>query len=297
MKILFLIRVRENGEIKRGDFRDIISRLKQRGDETEIYDTATGSHYKVDSEGTTELLSSAGLTQKNKAALFAARLVALRSFSVRNRRRYDVAHFCYIREEFLILAGTVLKIASTNIATVFGADLGKRNMIKKIFTSFIYKADIITVTGTNGRDLLKQHFNFPRIKGRVVQLPLPSLILKEISFSGVTKSEAKKRLGFSEDDFIVVCGSVLSPNEQYEKWVPLLKKCLTEGVRTVFLFPFSYGDFSLLGTYRELISENIPVENYKVYTGWMDNESTALIRLATDVLINLRKTDQFAGII
>jgi|WetSurMetagenome_2_1015567.scaffolds.fasta_scaffold05096_3 hypothetical protein len=297
MKILFFIRVNENGEIKRSDFKDIIGRMRINGDEIDIYDTATAIHFNVMEGGRLEKLSLGRLIKNWKPALFASRLIALYRFSKKNRYKYDVAQFCYIREEFLMLSMTLLKIASINIITVFGADVGQRNLIKKIFTRFIYSADIITITSSNGRDFLKKYFRYSMLEDCIVQLPLPSMILKEIAISGLTKSEAKKRLGFSKDNCIVVCGSVLSPNEQYEKWVPLLKKCVTEEEKVVFVFPFSYGNFNLLEGYQNLIKESLPSKNYTIFTGWANNEDTTMLRIATDILINLRKNDQFAGII
>jgi len=295
--MLFFIRVSEAGEIKRSDLKDIIIRLIQKGDTVDIYDTATATHYKVEAKGILKTQASGRIIKKSKPALFISRVSALYWFSKRNRKKYDVAHFCYIREEFLILSGSVLKVAGMNIATVFGADVGQRNLVKKCFKQFIYDVDIVTITGTNGRDLLKKYFRYKELVDHIVQLPLPSVIMKAISVSGLNKGRAKQKLGFREDDCVVVCGSVLSANEQYEHWIPVLKNCLGEKEGLVFVFPFSYGDKNLLAGYSKLIEENIPSGNFKILSGWMTVEDTAVLRMATDILISLRKNDQFAGII
>jgi len=65
----------------------------------------------------------------------------------------------------------------------------------------------------------------------------------------------------------------------------------------VFVFPFTYGDFSLFDEYKKLIERHIPAGNFKILTGWMDDSDVVRLRKATDILVNLRKTDQFAGII
>ena len=297
MKILFFIRVNEDGVIKRNDFRDIIAGLCRRGDDVEIYDTATSSHFRVRDDGSTDLISGRERKFRLKPLLLIYRLLNLYLFSAKNAHRYDISHFCYIREEFLILPRSLKKVALRNIITVFGSDVGKRNMIKRLFKRFVYNADIITITATNGRALLMKHFRYRKIEDRIIQLPLPLLIMKEISSSELSKKEAKTMMGFNPDDLIVVCGSVLSPNEQYEKWVPLLNAQPCKDRNIVFVFPFTYGDFSLFDEYKKLIERHIPAGNFKILTGWMDDSDVVRLRKATDILVNLRKTDQFAGII
>jgi glycosyltransferase involved in cell wall biosynthesis len=297
MKILFFLRTTTNNEIKRSDFRDIALRLKKKGDEVHVYDTATGINFRVEDDGKLSMLSESKPVSARGIFAVIARLSGLWSFTLKNRGRYDVAHFCYIREEFLILWFVVLKVARKNIATVYGADVGQRNIIKKYFKRFLYHVDIITITGTNGRDLLKKHFNFERLSRKVVLLPLPSRIIKEISDKGKSKAEAKEKLGLSKDEILVVCGSVLSQNEQYEQWVPLLAKSINEERKKVFLFPFSYGNINLLPHYREIIESALPEGSYRIISGWASDEETANLRIATDILISLRKNDQFAGII
>ncbi|MBE0666457.1 MAG: hypothetical protein IH593_02170, partial [Bacteroidales bacterium] len=93
MRIIFFIRVNNDGEIKRSDFNDIIRRLSKKGDETEVYDTATASHYRVTEADPPELLSRVRLRIKIKAVLLISRLFGLYSFSRKNRGRYDLAHF------------------------------------------------------------------------------------------------------------------------------------------------------------------------------------------------------------
>jgi len=297
MKILFFLRTTENDEIKRSDFRDIILRLKQQGDEVYIYDTATAICFRAENNGKLTRLPESRPVSGRGFSIIISRLSRLFFFSMKNRGKYDVAHFCYIREEFLILWFAVLKIAHKNIASVYGADVGQRNIVKKYFKRFLYSVDIITITGTNGRDLLNRYFNFNRLEEKIVLLPLPSIILREISDKGISKAEAKARLGLDEDDILVVCGSVLSQNEQYEQWVPLLGRCITSERKTVFLFPFSYGNMNLLPHYRAIIESNLPDGSYRIISGWSSDEETANLRIATDILISLRKNDQFAGII
>lgn len=297
MKILFFIRTTEKGEIKRSDFRDIIKSLKQKGDEVHIYDTAINTHYRINDEGKLSKISESKPMTRKGIMSAVSRLSALWSFCLRNKNKYDVAHFCYIREEFLLLWFCVIKTARNNIVTVYGADVGQRNIIKKYFRQFLYSVDIITITGTNASDLLKKYFDFERLQSRVVTLPLPSIILKEISLKKKSREEIKEELGFDKDDVVVVCGSVLSPNEQYEKWVPFLGRCLSTGRKIVFVFPFAYGNVSLLPFYREIIELNLPAGSYRIIEGWSGNEETADLRIVTDILISLRKNDQFAGII
>ena len=297
MKLIFFIRTTSDHKIKRDDFRDISNRLRSHGNEIDIYDTATGVLFRLEEQAELKVLKEYHISRHNRLLLLLTRLFSLYRLCSDNRNDYDVAHFCYVREEFLILWWKLRRVADKTIITIYGADLGSRNLIKKIFSKFLYNADILTVTGSNGRDLLKKYYDYDRLKEKIMQIPLPSLVLKEVASSVCTRAEAKARLGLSPDDYVVVCGSVLSRNEQYERWLKKLEITTFNDRALIFFFPFTYGDESYRVECTRTIYETLPHKNVRIISGWMSNEATAELRIATDVLITLRRSDQFAGII
>ena len=214
-------------------------------------------------------------------------------FLILNRNKYDFIQINYVREEYLPLPFLFKWVAKKIYVQVYGSDFYVRNKIRDNFQKLYDYADKINFTNPT---LLNKFNDFYKSKHTsklgIVDLPFLHFDLyNDFTFS--KKELAKKALNIPSEKFVLSIGTNTNEFEQHENIISELLK-IKQHERFHLIFNLSYygHEPARCQMLNDLIKEKLPAFEVTVFEGFQTYEQIATIRLATDCLVNLRKTDQ-----
>lgn len=209
---------------------------------------------------------------------------------------YDYIHFHFISVESFFLINQFKKNKKNNIIlTIWGSDMYRiKSSHKKSFISACKKANVITFTNQKSIDFFKSEYNWRKNNLELCRFGLAPLEnLKKLSLS---TSQSKNKLNWNANKLAVTIGYNLSPGQQHIKILQQFKdqKVLELKDKIQLILPITYGNSPKYKS--QLLAElnQLPFE-YKIYDSFLSNDDVALIRKASDIMIQLQKTDQFSG--
>ncbi|MFY7811339.1 MAG: hypothetical protein ACOVQ2_06385 [Flavobacterium sp.] len=214
-------------------------------------------------------------------------------FLLINKNKYDYIQINYVREEFLLNPFLLKRVAKKIIIQVYGSDFYVRNIINNNFHSLYNYAEKINFTNPTMLNKFNDYYNGKhKDKLGIIDLPFLHFDLYD-NFTFENKNDAKKSLQIIEDKFVLAIGTNTYELEQHEQIIEELKK-LDQKERFHLIFNLSYhGEKPVRVAYlKKIILENLKPFSISIFEGFQTFEDVAKIRLATDCLINLRKTDQ-----
>lgn len=214
-------------------------------------------------------------------------------FLISHRNKYDFIQINYVREEYLPLPFLFKWVAKDIHILIYGSDFYVRNKIRDHFHKLYDYADKIEFTNPSLRDKFNDFYK-GKHKNKLVIIDLPFLhfdLYKDFTFN--KKESAKKAFNISSEKFVLSIGTNANENEQHEKIIDELIK-LDSPERFFLIFNLSYygktpARCQMLKT---LIKEKLSAFDVTIFEGFQTYEQISTVRLATDCLVNLRKTDQ-----
>jgi len=105
----------------------------------------------------------------------------------------------------------------------------------------------------------------------------------------------RKHLGLPEDSIIVTVGYNNSPGQQHIEILKSIKKRRKEIPENLFfILPMTYG---ATNEYRNTVRKYVEQHSlrYKIFDRFMPDEEMAMLRRASDIMIQVQITDQFSG--
>ena len=218
-------------------------------------------------------------------------------FLLKNKGKYDVAHIFYVREEHLILQRLLKGFASKLYLTIYGSDFNIKNFIKKKFKKLYVVADIITVTNEGMVEQIVNENSELQFKNSIKVLMLPQVRFNQYeNFHWEDKELAKKKLGFSKYNKVIIVGTSAVNYEQHSEIIDELSQNETKNL--LFVFPLTYGTGNFR-VYRSKIKDyaikKITNNDIMILTEYLAENELADLRIASDILINLRKNDQLVA--
>lgn len=180
------------------------------------------------------------------------------------------------------------------VLTFYGSDFYRTSdKIKNILKRLYKNADILTFTNPMTQQSFIDYYHDFKAKSLVCRFGLKTLDFIDKN-RAKDKLSIKEHLGYSKDKIIVTCGYNSTPAQQHEKIIENILKLDTSLLdRIQFIFPMTYGD----KTYKEKIKNLLSQTNldYKVLEDFLHGDDNAYIKLCSDVMINILKTDSFSG--
>jgi len=110
------------------------------------------------------------------------------------------------------------------------------------------------------------------------------------------KKVLRKEFGIPTDKIVITCGYNALEDQQHEKIIFELSKLPDDTKKKIFLvFPMTYGANreKRVDTVQKLTLEN--KFDYFILQNYADAETIAKLRIISDIMINLRKTDQLSA--
>lgn len=180
------------------------------------------------------------------------------------------------------------------IVTFYGSDFYRTsNLIKNIQTILYKRADAITFTNPlTKKSFLVYYKNFEN-KSFVCRFGLKTLNFIDKN-RNIEKKALKNTLGYNTKKIIVTCGYNSTKEQQHDKIIESilqLPKDLLEQIQ--FIFPMTYGDNRNKQRVKEILKKT--ELDYIVLEDFLYDDNNANIKLASDIMINILKTDSFSG--
>lgn len=209
---------------------------------------------------------------------------------------YDFIHFHFIsRDCYYIVKQIRKRYPAKIILSIWGSDMYQLSSANfKDFIRTCLKADFLTFTNNQSIDYFVKKFHWQKDNLRLCRFGLEPLdILKKLS---LTKLECKRELGWNPNKLAITIGYNLSSNQQH------LEILNTLGSKEIAIFkdylllvlPITYG--GNIHYKKELITRLNQLQfEYIIYDVFLEDETIAFIRKASDIMIQLQKTDQFSG--
>jgi hypothetical protein len=292
-KIIFFIRTSAPFLTQRQDIDCIISNLINEGYQVDLYDSKKKMLMRVNSK---ELINYDIFNLKSTYKLLSifSNIFCLIYFLLKNRRKYNIVHLCYIQEEYLLFPRLIKSIGNKLILILYGSDINQRNFIKNNFTRLYQFAD--SIIATNQSFLERANFIIKRVdiltKSKVLMFPQKQFKFYQ-DFNFENKYVSKSKLNFPLNKVIICLGTSGLDNEQLQELIPVL----TSNVHFkdfYFIINISKNDSSLMEM-KEFIYSHLPPENCYIIEKFLPYEDMAIVRHATDIFINTRKNDQLAA--
>lgn len=224
--------------------------------------------------------------------LFTERLVRMQV----EKQSYDVACVHALFAHQCRIVKWLPNVTSFIVAAFWGSDLYKRKEYKTeaLLLPALELCDRISLSTMSMRNDLLKEIEVPVSKLRNCQFGLKPL---ELLFSSahISKTDAKTGLGFGIDTFVIACGYNGHHHQQHLAIIDSLVKNKDEIPENhLMIFPMTYG---ATPEYKDQVMKALKESGlkYKVYESFLSDEDIVLIRKATDMLIQVQKTDAFSG--
>lgn len=210
---------------------------------------------------------------------------------------YDFVHIHFFNKNFLYINPKHIQNITRNLVISFwGSDFYKRSSLQKQkMIPYLDIAKEILFGNPQMRDSLVDYYNNYFSKTRILPIGLEILssIDNEIDKFNSNK-ELKNDLGFS-DKTVITIGYSSHPDQHQIEIIELITKSIDsrELDRIHFVFPLTYGDQN----YKEQIIYSAKKHglSFTALTKPLSKDIIAKYRIASDIMVHLRDTDQFSG--
>lgn len=209
----------------------------------------------------------------------------------KNLDHYDYVHYQFVGTESLHIRHNFK--SSKQIYSIWGSDYYRAdaNAIKKIYSA-CNDAHAVTFSNEMTLDHFKKKYSW--VKGNLYVCRFGLTPLDTIESLSESKEKSKNVLGWNPQKLSVTIGYNLSCSQRHLEILSAIK--IISGIKDKIelIIPITYGSDMVYK--EELLSylRNIDI-SVKIYDHFLDENSIARIRNATDIMIQLQITDQFSG--
>lgn len=218
---------------------------------------------------------------------------------VKSLQNYDTINIHYLNPIYRHFIKLFRDKTPKLIVTIWGSDFYRvsnktKNKLKKVFDL----CDLITFTNDSMKNDFLSYYRDYHHKVKVCRFGLKVLdVIEEVqSINNLEefKDEFLSRYNIDSKKKIIACGYNSSPGQQHEQIIKAIQMVNTEKLQdVVFLFPMAYGDENNR-LKIELLLEDCSF-SYKVISDYLEDKEVAMLRVVSDIMINVQTTDQFSG--
>ena len=222
------------------------------------------------------------------------RLKQKRNYILQNES-YDVCHIHFVSPYLYFLTNTFVKKCNHLICSIWGSDFYRTSERQRRIQAKLYENSSV-ITSNNecsASDFDHYYRGEYSNKLRICRFGLAPLeVLRKLELN---KMGCRKHLGLPEDSIIVTVGYNNSPGQQHIEILKSIKKRRKEIPENLFfILPMTYG---ATNEYRNTVRKYVEQHSlrYKIFDRFMPDEEMAMLRRASDIMIQVQITDQFSG--
>lgn len=208
---------------------------------------------------------------------------------------YDLCHIHFVDKQSALLSRVLNDKCRNIVCSIWGSDFYRSSSGTRRLQERLYELSSV-ITFTNSRSMLdfnSYYGNKYSNKLRICRFGLAPLeVLRNLDIS---KKECRKYLGLPEDSLLIAVGYNNSPAQQHIEILNSIQKYKREVLKNVFLvLPMTYG---ATNEYRNTVRKHLEQHGfrYRIFDKFMPDEEMAMLRKASDLMIQVQITDQFSG--
>lgn len=212
--------------------------------------------------------------------------------------KYDAVHIHFFNKNFLFIdVVNIQRITNELIITFWGSDFYKRdNAQRNKMKPYLNLASKIIFSNPDMKEHFTSYFNDYFSKCQVIATGLDILShIDLLESKNLTKKSIKHELSIDPNKIVITIGySSHQDNHQIEIIEQITKRGDKNYLNNIhFVFPLTYGDVN----YKQKIIRTAQRYNlnFTALTHPLPKDLIAMYRLASDIMIHLRDTDQFSG--
>jgi len=245
----------------------------------------------------------AGAAPRGEAGLgakvqLARRILRLRR-AVRGLGQYDVCHVHFAMPIVGFLVGALRRRCGRIVCTVWGSEFyrrAERSLLMDAMQRRLYRcARAITFANDRTRDdFLRAYGGRYAAKTSIVRFGLGVLDGLD-GIRNQSKAACKQSFGLAPESLVIACGYNASPNQQHLAIIESLARVRDDLPRTaVVVLPLGYsGDAGYKASVAAAMARSgLP---HRILDGFLRGEAIARFRKATDILVQVQRTDQLSG--
>jgi hypothetical protein len=185
------------------------------------------------------------------------------------------------------------------VGIAYGSDILRRNeRLDWLLSKGLARLDCLAATNTNVRDVILQ--NFPEMKEKKAAIVRFGLSVFDVldNFKEMTPGEARKRLGYDAEKPIICLGYSASLGQRQKELINFFAEQTKLHERYQFVVPIQYGDSAIKMAVEhdcQRVNSLIGYDVFRPLIKFHDPLASALMRLATTVLINHSVSDAFSA--
>jgi hypothetical protein len=207
----------------------------------------------------------------------------------------------YLSTDLFWLAPLLKMRSGRVIGLAFGSDILRRDRKRDRRLRFGLKhLDAVAATNDNVMKVMLDDFAFlSKTEHKIIRFGLPVLDeIRALVGQGVDSIEARRRLGYTPARCLVSLGYAAWPGQRQLDLIKAFTDRIDEFHGYDFVVPIQYGSATLMEqieTACRLANKRIGSTRFHPLSDFHDPAQAALMRLATDVLINHSVSDAFSG--
>jgi len=208
---------------------------------------------------------------------------------------YDLCHIHFVDKQSAVLSRVLNQKCGRIVCSVWGSDFYRSSGRIRRLQERLYKiSGVITFTSERTMSEFDDYYSKKySSKLRICRFGLAPLeVLRNVDLD---KDECRKHFGFPHDSVIITIGYSNDPVQQHKDILRSIHKYRTKIHDNVFfVLPMTYGSTS---KYRTSVRTELEQYGfrYKIFDKFLPDEEVAILRKASDIMIQTRITDQFSG--
>lgn len=238
------------------------------------------------------------INPKNKYISYLFRLLFGVYYMIKNKEHYDVVHILNIKRENFFLVPYFEKNSNKLLLTVYGRSTFLYKSKVLLFKSVIKKFNNIYFSNSGTLNEFKSVFNTNIHKLFVHKSPSIGFYYigkflfdkpknfdqQKFSFEGINKQKIK-----------IMCSTTIASYDNHFKIIDEIRNIQKkDNIQLIFMLTYG-GTKENFNEIKQYIDNNLTGFDYLIIKDFLTYEQLAYIRCSTDILINMRSTDQLSG--
>lgn len=292
MKVLILHQFLEHNEL----VASLCQKLNKRRIKTDSFNISTWEFDSKDRSLPTHILFLKNLLFHYKMKLLVFSLFPFLFKNVINN--YDIVDIHFFGTFYDKMINYLLKNNKKVKITIWGSDFYRSSIARREKQRIFYKkVDAIQVATQHMKNDFIDYYKDFNDKIKLGHFGLIQYDVIKDLLATEDVNETKNKLGIPEDKLIITCGSNGIKEQQHQLIIDALIKLESSIKKELYLvFPMTYG---LKELYKSEIELKLNASNfsYKLVDTKLNLKDICRLRIATDIAINIQKTDAFSATI
>ena len=208
-------------------------------------------------------------------------------------KSYDIVNIHSMSPVIVMFWNDIKKVADKKVITFWGSDFYRAsNKQKDSYVTILDECDHITFTSQSMMEIFLKYYKHYFNKCSVVSFGLQTLDNIKDNFP-INKAQEKEYFSINNKITITIGYSAEERHRHLEIINQFISLSQEIQDNCMLLLPMTTGGEKYRNNIEDILKKH--KINYKVFKEYLSYEDNAKLKIASDIMINVQKTDQFSG--